>query len=651
MRLVRNVFVFMVVVGAAAWGGLWLYDTFAGSSWLRSPERVSGRYIGEDTARRDKVIVFVHGVTGDEKATWTHRDKGSGQEAYWPALMRADEAYRDHDIYVVGYPTTYRQDAPTIVDLARGLNKRLTLDGILPHDDKGVDRKQGKEIIFVAHSMGNLIVRTAMMIDPRYNGDALQVPLLLSMASPSKGSALAKFAERWSRNPQYKAMVDIKDNPFLDILNTLWLHNPPLETEIACAYETRPMPDVPVVVVDRDSATAICTRPKPAALDANHESIAKPFNRDSEIYLWARREITRERRHAAASEPARWKERNIVIGGKDFLESNALAAIMAFMINPRFREGCAQPQQTPPAPQAGNECFKVDIRYHIGGRDRTFKALADEEIDLYAEYTGTLLMNFPDIKYTLSREEIHGNESHTAAGLNAKFLSKKNLRRFEFLDRFALDSAYQLIMRKAKAAELKLPEKDGRILLSDLAKRALGTDVRLTFSSTPDFFYRPDGVAGLREHYSITTDDRQAPFDFTAIRFAQHDHKYEALGNGDVDIVDAYLTDPELLLPGNERQFFELVDDKQFFPHYYAMPLVNRQLLQKYGSLRRSLAPLKGRITTAEIAGLIGDLKKAGIRSEDLKMPAQVAGAVNKKQELFEAMVRDFLLRLKLLPG
>lgn len=79
------------------------------------------------------------------------------------------------------------------------------------------------------------------------------------------------------------------------------------------------------------------------------------------------------------------------------------------------------------------------------------------------------------------------------------------------------------------------------------------------------------------------------------------------------------------------------------------MPLVNRQLLQKYSALRKSLAPLKGRITTAEIAGLIGDLKKAGIRSEDLRMPAQVAGAVNKKQELFETMVRDFLIRLKLL--
>jgi hypothetical protein len=46
------------------------------------------------------VIVFVYGVTGDEKATWTHLNKGIGQGAYWPALVRADDAYRHHDISI-----------------------------------------------------------------------------------------------------------------------------------------------------------------------------------------------------------------------------------------------------------------------------------------------------------------------------------------------------------------------------------------------------------------------------------------------------------------------------------------------------------------------------------------------------------------------
>jgi hypothetical protein len=43
---------------------------------------------------KDRVIVFVNGIFGDAVSTWMNNDC-----AYWPALLAADHAFDDADIY------------------------------------------------------------------------------------------------------------------------------------------------------------------------------------------------------------------------------------------------------------------------------------------------------------------------------------------------------------------------------------------------------------------------------------------------------------------------------------------------------------------------------------------------------------------------
>src|SRR5215831_471119 len=121
-------------------------------------------------------LVFVHGVLGTGKDTW-----GS-----WPDWV-VKEKENKYDVYVVGYPTSF-EESPVIYQLGKDLNEKLTEEHIFP---KNVDDTQAQytEVIFIAHSMGNLVVQSALLA-----GDSaleLKVPLLLSVAAPWEGSALA----------------------------------------------------------------------------------------------------------------------------------------------------------------------------------------------------------------------------------------------------------------------------------------------------------------------------------------------------------------------------------------------------------------------------------------------------------------------------
>ena len=50
-----------------------------------------------------RVIVFVHGVMGNPKDTWTN----DGTKASFPTLVAKDKTFDDADIYVFGYPTKF----------------------------------------------------------------------------------------------------------------------------------------------------------------------------------------------------------------------------------------------------------------------------------------------------------------------------------------------------------------------------------------------------------------------------------------------------------------------------------------------------------------------------------------------------------------
>ncbi len=110
------------------------------------------------------------------------------------------------------------------------------------------------------------------------------------------------------------------------------------------------------------------------------------------------------------------------------------------------------------------------------------------------------------------------------------------------------------------------------------------------------------------------------PFQFKDTKSLDPNVMYEAVKNGDVDIIPAFTTDSRI-------QLFDLStteDNLGFFPKYDAAPVVRQETLKKFPDLEKVLNGLAGQITEEDM----------------LKMNARV----DLDKERPEDVARDFLI-------
>lgn len=225
--------------------------------------------------------------------------------------------------------------------------------------------------------------------------------------------------------------------------------------------------------------------------------------------------------------------RTVTVGSKNFSESYLLGEISAQLL-----EGAGIP---------------VERRFGLGGTLICFEALRTGEIDVYVEYTGT-------ITETILSAPVDA----TRAALSAP-LAELGL---QTLPELGFDNTYALAMDEARAAA------EGVVTISDLQQR---DDLRIAFSH--EFVDRADGWRGLRDVYGFTVTP-------TGI---EHGLAYQAIAAERIDVTDAYSTDGDI-----ERYGLRvLVDDREFFPRYAALPLAREDLPD---AAVRVLARLEGRI-------------------------------------------------------
>ncbi|KAL2173394.1 uncharacterized protein P884DRAFT_211950, partial [Thermothelomyces heterothallicus CBS 202.75] len=113
-------------------------------------------------------IIFVHGLNGGSSSTWS---KGNDPECYWPQKwLPTEEGFADVRIHTFGYPAAVtRQSILSIPDFARSL---LVAIHDSPSMSQGRQASLGQirpspPLIFVAHSMGGLVVKQAYLIARR----------------------------------------------------------------------------------------------------------------------------------------------------------------------------------------------------------------------------------------------------------------------------------------------------------------------------------------------------------------------------------------------------------------------------------------------------------------------------------------------------
>ena len=134
---------------------------------------------------------------------------------------------------------------------------------------------------------------------------------------------------------------------------------------------------------------------------------------------------------------------------------------------------------------------------------------------------------------------------------------------------------------------------------------------------TSEFTERSDGYPGLQKHYNLSLNAVELDSGLM----------YKALHEKKVDIISGFSTDGRI----QAYNLTILKDDRNFFPPYYASPLVRRETLRKYPQLQPALEKLSDQISNETMIAL-------NDRIDRLKEPSQ-------------KVARDFLAQIGITTG
>jgi osmoprotectant transport system permease protein len=235
---------------------------------------------------------------------------------------------------------------------------------------------------------------------------------------------------------------------------------------------------------------------------------------------------------------------SVAIGSKKFTE-NVILGEMATLL-------------------ARDRGLQAEHRRELGGTRVLWNALLNGEIDVYPEYTGTII-----------KEILHGPVLATFGVAQTASLGFNN--------------TYAIGMRRALAGSL------GIRTISDLRRYP-----DLKFGFTNEFLDRGDGWPGLQRHYNLPQRN---------VRGLDHDLAYRGIMSGSIQVIDMYSTDAEIAL----YDLVELTDNAHYFPVYDAVLLYRLDLEDRAPGFVRQLKSLAGKISAADMIAMNARAKIDGI--------------------------------------
>ncbi len=220
---------------------------------------------------------------------------------------------------------------------------------------------------------------------------------------------------------------------------------------------------------------------------------------------------------------------HVTIGAKNFAEENILGQLYTQALKAKG--------------------FNVSLIENVGSSEIVFKALKSNRIQMYPEYTGTLL--------SAVAEQTTPPKTEQAAYEEAKAFAEKEratlLEKTPFYDSDALAAlpSYATAHHLTSVADLK----------------PLGKSV--TLGGPPEFATRSQALPGLEKEYGIKPKFRPVPIEAS----------YNVLENGQVQVQDVFTTDGQLL----GGKFTVLKDPKHVFGFQNVAPVVKKTVLAQQG--------------------------------------------------------------------
>ncbi|MCW3018927.1 MAG: Substrate-binding region of ABC-type glycine betaine transport system [Solirubrobacterales bacterium] len=231
---------------------------------------------------------------------------------------------------------------------------------------------------------------------------------------------------------------------------------------------------------------------------------------------------------SAASGPGVGKPA-VTIGDKNFTEENILGQLYSQALQAKG--------------------YKVTLKENVGSSEIIYKALTSGQIEMYPEYTGTLLSAIAD----QTKEPPSAAEAYAQA---KAFVEKHGLTLLNYTPFYDSD---------ALAA---LPSYASAHHLSSIADlKPMGKSV--TVGGPPEFATRFEGLLGLKQVYGVAPTFKPIAIELS----------YKALEGGQVNVQTVFSTDGQLL----SGKFKLLADPKHVFGFQNVAPVVKKTVLAAEG--------------------------------------------------------------------
>ncbi len=219
----------------------------------------------------------------------------------------------------------------------------------------------------------------------------------------------------------------------------------------------------------------------------------------------------------------------VTIGDKNFAEENILGQLYTQALEAKG--------------------YRITLKENVGSSEIIYKALTSGQIEMYPEYTGTLLS-------AIANQTTEPASAASAYQQAKAFVEKHGLTLLDYTpfydsDALATLPSYASAHHLASIADLK----------------ALGKSV--TIGAPPEFATRFEGLLGLKQEYGVVPTFKPIAIELS----------YKALESGQVDVQNVFSTDGQLL----SGKFKVLADPKHVFGFQNVAPVVKQSVLAAEG--------------------------------------------------------------------
>lgn len=251
-----------------------------------------GLHLVYDNPHPSGDIIFIHGLGGTARKTWSW-DRNVNY--FWPVWLAEEDGLSSYRIFTYGYNSNFKGAGTNlnIIDFAKDLLFQMLVfsDG-LREDRVPVGRQP---IIFVAHSMGGLVVKKAYVLgkhDDQYAHIISKTHGIMFLATPHRGAHYAKILN----NILATAPLGAPPKAYIEDLET---HSRTIQDineqfrtlcgdlSLVSFFETlkTSFGITKSLVVEKESAVLGYPQEMSNPLNADHHSICKFPNRDDRNYI------------------------------------------------------------------------------------------------------------------------------------------------------------------------------------------------------------------------------------------------------------------------------------------------------------------------------------------------------------------------------